>query len=477
MPVAPSMTAYYPSRSYYSSRSTPSSSLLSRTTSLDRSSYSSYSPVSSYGISSYTPYSGSTYTSRYSSSSASKPPRPSYSSTYSTESYRPRNARDTSPVRSSYTRNSSESRDSETRSTDSRQDSISRTLGARSISDTSSRYAASTVSSRLRDTSNSRDSGYSSRFTSRDRSLDIKNGNTFDTKSYGPSVSSYASNYHWEGRNKNKEKKSEIPDCESAEALEKIRVSDRIRNFEPFEDDGVPTPAPLTVSEEVLARRKKEEDKLAARRQRLGLSPIRKSRSKTPDYQNHKSSSYRSDYCQNLSPERNGNDDTEAEIERRQSVSELRRKYDSSDQNGYASSSKDESDISKDQTRTSSYSTEARETPSIRCESPTYNSSSTRHRTDSENFSRESPPSSKYSNDCGKNDAESDKDLRGSNKLGSPMTTHRKLESPKSRSPDGRKSPLSNGISTKVSNYGIKCMFSHGKSNLTCNSLLVCTKV
>lgn len=460
MPVAP-MT-YYPSSgrtTYYSNRSNPStSSLLGRTTSLERSNYSYSSP--SYGLSSYTPYGGtSSYSSRYSSTpsstSANKPPRPSYSSSAysSTDSYRLRNTRDSSPVRSSYVRNTSESRDTESRSKDTRYESANRTIGARSISDTSSRYAASTISSRLRDTSTSRDSGYGSRLTSRDRSLDIKNGNAFESRSYGPSTSSYASNYRWEDRNKNKETKLET-EAEETEAQAKIRVSDRIRNFEPCDEDNlsVSTLSLAPVSDE-LARWKREEERLAARRERLGLKQIEKSRSRTPDYHNQRTS-HKTEYGKKSSPESNGNDDTETEIERRPSVTELRRKYDASNVNGYSSTSKEEDDYNDD--GTDSLALLTRNTPTIRCESPPYTSS--RRRTDSDTYSCDSPISSKYSSDyssINKIDTEtardSGRDYRASNRLESPVTTRRNLDSPKSRSPDTRKSPLTNGTSVKVS--------------------------
>lgn len=464
MPVAPPLSAYYPSRSTSYYRSTPSTSLLNRTTSLDRSSY-SYSSPSSYGVSSYSPSysSGSSYASKYSTSS--RPPRPSYSSSYSSsDSYgRTRGIRDSSPSRHSYsssTRNTSETRESEERSTKTRQDSLTRSIGARSISDTSSRYASSTISSRLRDSSTSRDSGYGSRFTSRDRSLDIKNGNSsLDTKAYGPSASSYASNYRWEGRNKNKDKSAD-QESEETSVIERPKVSDRIRNFESFDDDSTSSLASrverTTINEEAVARRKRDEDNLAARRQRLGLSPIRTSRSRTPDYSTHKaSSSSRSDYRKQSSPERNGNVDDEEGLERRPSVTELRRKYDSTNHNGYASTGKDDDD----EAYASSSGTSYRETPTIRYDSAP-STSSTRRRTDSDNYSRESPtssykPASEYSSGR-RTSPDSDRDssslnLRDSNRLESPSLRRKTLGSPQSRSPEGRKSPLTNGTASKQS--------------------------
>ncbi|KAF2363828.1 hypothetical protein FHG87_005415 [Trinorchestia longiramus] len=418
MPVAPSIASYYPTRSsnYYRSGTTPSASLyLGRTSSSDRSSYSSCTP--SYGTGNYLlGYTSAYGTSKY---STAKPPRPSYSSSFSSDTYRSRTGRDSSPVRSSYYRNSSESRESEERT-------FSRGIGARSISDTSSRYASSTISSRLRDSSNTRDSGYSSRLasTSRDRSNDIRNGNSVDTKAYGPSVSSYASNYRWDGRSKNKEKNAENDENEEPE---KVRVRERIKSYESFDDDtSTSSSATKNLSDEVVALRKREEDRLSARRQRLGLSPICKSRSHSPDYGTLRT---------RKSPERNGNEEENDDDEPRQSVLELRRKYDFTNQNGYSSSSKydDESPTS-------------RPTPTIRCESPSAGSS--RRRTDSGNYSRNSSTSNHVQDSGNKSDSDSGRDYRGSRRIESPLPSRKNL-SHQSRSPDGRKSPLTNGTSAK----------------------------
>lgn len=430
MPVAPPISSYYSTRSsnFYRNSTTPStSSLIGRNSSLDRSGYSSYN--SSYG--GYSAY--SSYGSRYSS----KPPRPSYSSSYSSDSYRSRH--DSSPVRSSYSsvRNTSETRESEERTYS------SRGMGNRSASDASSRYAASTIASRLRDSSsNSRDSGYGgSRLTSRDRSVDVRNGNSFDTKAYGPSAASYASNYRWEGRGKNKDKSSDNDTNEETTPQERVRVTDRIRNYETIDDD-LPSPSSRYAADEVVARRKRDEDLISARRQRLGLSPIRKSRSRTPDHTSYSRRSARSpDHSSYVrrgarSPEQNGNNEQE---ERRQSVIELRRKYDTSNHNGYTSSYSKYDDESPT----------AKAAPTIRCDSPTTTTSSTRRRTDSGNYSRDSPISSRSANDSGN---KSDSENRSSIKVGdSPASSRKALSSPHSRSPDGRKSPLSNGTSTKVS--------------------------
>uniref|UniRef100_A0A6A7FNT3 ubiquitinyl hydrolase 1 n=2 Tax=Hirondellea gigas TaxID=1518452 RepID=A0A6A7FNT3_9CRUS len=464
MPVAPSVSSYFPSSrtSYY--RSTPSSStssLLNRTTSLDRSSYSSYTPSS---YSTYSPYYSSGYSSpsKYSSSVAARPPRPSYSSSYSSDNYKTRSTRDPSPVRSSYSaRQSSESRESESRSSDARYDSAAnRSLGSRSISDTSSRYASSTISSRIRDGSISRDSGYgSSRLTSRDRSIDVRNGNASDTNAYGPSASSYASNYRWDGRNKNTDK---TPETESTEVQkEKVKVSDRIRNYESIDDETpiVSSSTRSSATDEAVARRQRDDDHIAARRQRLGLSPIRSSRSKSPDYSStlrtSSSSSYITDnYRTKKSPERNGNEEDEGENECRQSVSELRRKYDTSNHNGYTSTSKE--DETTDDYNGGSSLTTCRDTPTIRCESPTTTTSSSRRRTDSDTYSQDSPSSSSIyaseyrSSNKNDSDKESFDKERESRRLDSPVLGRRTLGTPPSKSPDGRRSPLTNGTSTKL---------------------------
>ena len=307
------MSLYTPSslRSSYYSRPQPSSpsSLIGRTTSLDRSSYSYSSPSSSYGT--YTPYSSgsSSYASKYSSSStnASKPPRPSYSST---DSYRSRINRDPP----SYSRNTSETRDD----TDYRRDSIGRSASARSRILDSGGYSASTVASRLRDSSTSRDSGYGSRLTSRDRSIDIRNSNGLDGKAYGPSASSYATTYRWEG---NKEK-DELNDD-----LDKISVNDRIGNYEKKEPDIKSRIQSRCIIEERAdrARIKREEERLTARRERLGLDIYETSgRSRTPEipskFNSGESRLKNSNEC-------NGNDSSSEG--HRPSIGDIRRKYES----------------------------------------------------------------------------------------------------------------------------------------------------
>ncbi|XP_068239056.1 ubiquitin carboxyl-terminal hydrolase 2-like isoform X2 [Palaemon carinicauda] len=207
MPVPPSSpsvgTSRYPSYTSYSSsyRSPSSSSYSGRTTSLDRSPY-----LSSYG-SGYTSNYSSTYTSKY-----SRPPIPSYSVT--TDSYRSSRSLRQSPVRPTYSRLSSDSQ--------------------LEPSSPTSRYSSSRYSSLdKRDASTSRDSGYGSRLSSRDRSVDIINGNGVDTSHFGPTPSSYACNYRWESRDKDAKEtggSNDIAD-QNGEA-EKVRVTDRIRNFE-----------------------------------------------------------------------------------------------------------------------------------------------------------------------------------------------------------------------------------------------------
>lgn len=200
----PASTSYgkYSSYSLYSSypsyRSpTLTSSYLNRTTSLDRSSYLSSSASSGSSGSS------SNYGRYYSSSKglSALPPRPS-------DSYRTSRSLRVSPIRSTYNRLSS--------------DSI--------VSDRDSKYSYS----RVRDYSLSKDSGYDSYHTSRDRSIDLQNGN--GSISRRSSLRNYDSDY-------------------DREAEERVSVSDKIRSFENWRD---PT-----------------EERLAQRRRRLGLSPAR----------------------------------------------------------------------------------------------------------------------------------------------------------------------------------------------------------
>lgn len=188
-PTSPSVGRYSSYSSYSSYRSPSSSSYLGRTTSLDRSSYSS-----SYG-GSYT----SSYSSKY-----SRPPLPSYSA--STDTYRSSRSLRQSPARPAYSRLSSDSHIEST--------------------PYSSRYA--NLDSK-RDTSSSRDSGYGSRLTSRDRSVDLVNGNGVDTSHFGPSHSSYACNYRWEARERDK---ADAKDADQNGEDEKVCISDRIRAFE-----------------------------------------------------------------------------------------------------------------------------------------------------------------------------------------------------------------------------------------------------
>ncbi|XP_042873496.1 ubiquitin carboxyl-terminal hydrolase Usp2-like isoform X2 [Penaeus japonicus] len=188
-PTSPSVGRYSSYSSYSSYRSPSSSSYLGRTTSLDRSSYSS-----SYG---------GNYTSSY-SSKYSRPPLPSYSA--STDTYRSSRSLRQSPARPAYSRLSSDSH-------------IETTSYA-------SRYA--NLDSK-RDASSSRDSGYGSRLTSRDRSVDLVNGNGVDTSHFGPSHSSYACNYRWEARERDK---AEGKDADQNGEDEKVCISDRIRAFE-----------------------------------------------------------------------------------------------------------------------------------------------------------------------------------------------------------------------------------------------------
>ncbi|XP_047496003.1 ubiquitin carboxyl-terminal hydrolase Usp2-like isoform X2 [Penaeus chinensis] len=285
-PTSPSVGRYSSYSSYSSYRSPSSSSYLGRTTSLDRSSYSS-----SYGGS---------YTSSYSSKYA-RPPLPSYSS--STDTYRSSRSLRQSPARPAYSRLSSDSH-------------------IETTTPYSSRYA--NLDSK-RDTSSSRDSGYGSRLTSRDRSVDLVNGNGVDTSHFGPSHSSYACNYRWEARERDK---ADGKDTDQNGEDEKVCISDRIRAFET-----------RTSARERLGLPAGRESALASLRD-TGLSSSRDSglslgdtslsrrrAARASDYPSRTSSARKS------SPEAVSRDTADENAntssERRPSVTELCRKYDS----------------------------------------------------------------------------------------------------------------------------------------------------
>ncbi|XP_066961915.1 ubiquitin carboxyl-terminal hydrolase 2-like isoform X1 [Macrobrachium rosenbergii] len=300
MPVPPSSpsvgTSRYPSYTSYSSsyRSPSSSSYSGRTTSLDRSPY-----LSTYGSSYSSNYSTSTYTSKY-----SRPPIPSYS--VATDTYRSSRSLRQSPVRPTYSRLSSDS-------------SLESSL--------SSRYSTSRYSRDKRDVSTSRDSGYGSRLSSRDRSVDIINGNGVDTSHFGPSPSSYACNYRWEYREKDTKAETggSNDTTEQNGEAEKVRVTDRIRNFE------TRSSAAKEIGGGLLAGRESS----STGRER-GYSPAKDSSSVVPrrrmipltlvDIPKRSSSTTRkSPSTRDEDDDRNNNPSSN---ERRPSVTELCRKYD-----------------------------------------------------------------------------------------------------------------------------------------------------
>ena len=195
--------------------------------------------ASSFGRFSYTSSSYPSYrTSNYSSLSnrTTSLERSLYSSStpsYSTGSSYYSSRLSTLPPKSPYSSSIDTYRSSRTRV------SPARTYGSRLSSDSSSYDKDSTSSSRYltsryRDSS---DSGYSSRLTSRDRSYDNESG-SYRRSSFSKS------------------------NAETSAEEDRIRVSDRIRVFEDKKD-----PA---------------EERLALRRQRLGLTPQRDNKSKSP---------------------------------------------------------------------------------------------------------------------------------------------------------------------------------------------------
>ena len=356
MPVPPSSTSigrYSYSPSYSSYRP---SSYLNRTTSLDRSNYGTSTTTNK--ESSTTSYSGySTYTSKY-----SRPPRPSYSST--TDTYRSSRSCRVSPVRNAYS--SRIGSDSKVSSKDS----------SNNDSKYSSRY--------IRDSSVSKDSGYGSRLTSRDRSVDIVNGNGIDVSSFGPSPSSYAFNYRWDGRHFGKPLTGDDgglapivtgllagKEAEgTADEEEKIKVSDRIRNFEP-------------KSSIVSDAREHELESISIRRRRLGLSPARETKSRTP--QPRKTSPEQT--SRTIIITSNSNENTSNE--RRPSVTELCRKYDT---NHNMSNGVTKSDEEEPSSNINNFISTSPKEEALRAASPLFvNRNRRRHDSNSKSEQRDSP--------------------------------------------------------------------------------------
>ncbi|XP_050712880.1 ubiquitin carboxyl-terminal hydrolase 2-like isoform X2 [Eriocheir sinensis] len=421
MPVPPSSPSVGTRYSTYNSYRPSSSSYLGRTTSLDRTPFTPSSSAygGSYSTSSYSGY--SSYASKY-----SLPPRPSYSS--SSDTFRSSRSLRQSPARPSYSRISS----------DSHLESSSPSSSSSSTSRYTSRY--------LRDSSTSRDSGYGSRVTSRDRSVDYVNGNSYDTSHFGASPSSYAANYRWESRDKDKTEENDSA-SQNGDA-EKVRISDRIRAFEtrtPARENGLGLLAgreTLTSSREPFSgssRYLSGRDSSVTRRRGATLST---DTSRSPSA--HKSSSEST-----LRESRDGSTSSSSKNEgsegRRPSVTELCRKYDTNHNvtNGVArqeddGEGSDGSGYSGDVASLLSSTRKRADASSIldRTDSPT-----ALHRLESSTSIRVNSPSSLR------------KDSPAKNRLESPVRYRR--ESPSRRrvdssgERDGRTSPLVNGVLDK----------------------------
>ena len=422
-PSSPSVGTRYSTYSSY--RSPSSSSYLGRTTSLDRT---PYTPASTYGSS----YSSSTYGgySNYSSSKYSLPPRPSYSAS---DAYRSSRSLRQSPARPSYSRISSDSH------------LESSSPSSSSTSRYSSRY--------LRDSSASRDSGYGSRLTSRDRSVDYVNGNSYDTSHFGPSPSSYASNYRWESRDKDKTEENDIT-SQNGDA-EKVRITDRIRAFEtrtPARENGLG----LLAGREILpssrdsfsgsSRFTSARDSSVTRRRGAALSTDISSRSPSA----HKASTESL-----LRESRDGSSSSTTKYEgaegRRPSVTELCRKYDTNHNvtNGVARQ-EDEGEGSDGSGYSSEAAHRALDTSTLLSLRKRADASSLSDRTDSPTTLRlDSPSSIRVSSPVSVG-----KDSPAKVRLDSPARCRR--DSPSRRrgdssgERDGRSSPLVNGVLDKV---------------------------
>ncbi|KAK4293115.1 hypothetical protein Pmani_034160 [Petrolisthes manimaculis] len=427
MPVPPSSSAVgsrYSSYSSYSSYRNPSSSAyLGRTTSLDRS-----------------PYTGSGYASTYSSSYSSKyalPPRPTYST--SSDTYRSSRSLRQSPVRSSYSRLNS---DSET-------------------APSTSRYGSRYTRDSTRESSTSRDSGYGSRLTSRDRSVDLVNGNSLDTSHFGPSPSSYACNYRWEIRERDKNGDDDTS-AQNGES-EKVHISDRIRAFETRTPDslvGLPAGRESSASSRDTipsgsSRYLSARDSSSVRRRPYGASADTHSRS--PSASKASPLAARKDTPETSSKKGSVED-------RRPSVTELCRKYDSNHNVTNGLSRQDE-----DSDGSQSSGEAARQAYESSSTSAAPTTISSRRRTDSTSHGErtDSPTSTTLRVDSPNRSSRVESPARG--RVESPITVHKespartRVDSPTrtqhespSRKPiesysdrDGRSSPLVNGILDK----------------------------
>ncbi|CAL4060933.1 unnamed protein product [Meganyctiphanes norvegica] len=443
MPVPPSSSSVgrystYTS-SYGSYRPASTASYLGRTTSLDRANNSSYGGYSTnYGTSSYS-RSYSTSASKYPSASSSRPPLPNYSSS---EPYRSSRSTRVSPVRSTYSRLSS----------------------ADSYLDSST----SRFSSRLKDRDSVeravKDSGYSSRISSRDRSLDLSNGNGLDSSHFGPTVSSYASSYSWD-------KSDDKADDENAEA-EKVKISERIRAFESGVAGGRERDRESSsierAKESTYGSRSSLRDSSYSKKDRESNSSNNNSYSRPSIYDkdsNHAStvrdgSYYRRRFNINETSDElrdsirestRENSSENASSERRLSVSELTKKYDvnhnvngetDDDDIGEVAATKASGESSTSRRRTDSTRSDRQESPSRK--------GSTKA---SKGRNLESPPKSRLdiSPSRGKSEASPLRSTKDKSKRDSPARTHTTAAVVGGDSREGRASPMYNGTTEKRS--------------------------
>ncbi|XP_045620640.1 ubiquitin carboxyl-terminal hydrolase 2 isoform X2 [Procambarus clarkii] len=443
-PSTPTVGTRYPSYTHYPSYRTPSSAAyLARTTSLDRSSY-----TSSYGSSS----SSSSYGSSYGSAFASKyslPPRPSYSA--SSDTYRSSRSLRQSPVRPSYSRLSSDSQ------------LESPPPAASSSSRYTSRYSRDSAN---RETSTSRDSGYSSRLASRDRSIDAVNGNGIDTSHFGPSPSSYACNYRWEAREK--DKSAEDDSNQNGEA-EKVRITDRIRAFE-TRTSARESGGGLLAGRESAVPSSRDTGFSSSResgsnRDKSYLSGAESGVSRRRAYVSYPSDAPSRPSARKMSPEggearERGEDSGSSGEERRQSVTELCRKYDTNHNVTNGLSRHDDDEDGSDGSVCSGEATAAESSATPKTRKRT-DSASRSERTGSPVSSRVDSPSRSRVDSPARNHLDSPsrtrldstaqvhKDSPGRSRLDSPTRGHRdssgtsRTDSTSTR--DGRSSPVLNG--------------------------------
>ncbi|XP_069961520.1 uncharacterized protein [Cherax quadricarinatus] len=423
-PSSPSVGTRYPSYAHYPSSYRSPSTYLSRTTSLDRSSYSS-SYGSNYSSSNYS--SSSSYGSKY-----SLPPRPAYSS--SSDTYRSSRSLRQSPVRATYSRLSSDSQ----------------LEGPVTSSRYTSRYSRDSAT---RESSSSRDSSYGSRLTSRDRTVDAVNGNGIDTSHFGPSPSSYACNYRWEAREKDKR-----DDANENSDTEKVRFTDRIKVFETRtsarESGG------LLAGHESDSSLKDSAFSSGSSRSRSYLTDVDSSSSRRRVPSTYTDAASRSSF-RKTSPEttssssENREDSSSSSGEDRQpSVTELRRKYDTNHNitNGLVRHNDEEyisdASVCSGEVTTLTPESSAALKPCTRTDSTSRSEqtdSSVVRRVDSPSRSRVDSPGRSHLDSPSRTRLEGYKDSRSG--VESPTTGLK--DSVDSSSQGGRESPLVNGIVDK----------------------------